>query len=48
MLKARFGADLDPLIRRLLPFVARTRVHPDVLTLLGVALATLAGVAFAL
>lgn len=48
MLKARFGADLDPLIRRVLPFVARTRVHPDVLTLLGVALATLAGVAFAL
>ena len=48
MLKARFGADLDPLIRRVLPFVARTRVHPDVLTLLGVALATLSGVAFAL
>lgn len=47
MLKARFGADLDPLIRRVLPFVARTRVHPDVLTLLGVALAGVAGTAFA-
>ena len=47
MIKARFGADLDGRIQRLFPFLARLRVHPDVLSLLGLAVSLAAAVAFA-
>jgi CDP-diacylglycerol--glycerol-3-phosphate 3-phosphatidyltransferase len=47
LIKARFGADVDQVIHRLFPWVARLRVRPDTLTLLGVALAAGSGIAFA-
>ncbi len=45
MIKARFGSDVDQVVHRLFPWVARLRVRPDTLTLLGVGLAALAAVA---
>lgn len=48
MLKARFGSDLDPLVRRVFPFVTRLRVSPDTLTAIGVGAAVVAGTSFAL
>jgi CDP-diacylglycerol--glycerol-3-phosphate 3-phosphatidyltransferase len=48
VIKARFGADTDRMVRRLLPFLSRWRIKPDLLTALGVALSALAGVAFGL
>ena len=47
MLKGRVGTNFDQVIHRLLPWVARVRVHPDVLSLGGVVIACGAGVAFA-
>jgi CDP-diacylglycerol--glycerol-3-phosphate 3-phosphatidyltransferase len=47
VLKARFGAQTDRIIQRMLPFLARLRVRPDSLTLLGVAFSAAAAVAFA-
>lgn len=47
MIKAVFGQDFDRVVRRAFPFVTRIRVHPDVLTLLGVAISGLAAWAFA-
>lgn len=48
MIKSRFGAGFDPVIHRILPFLARLRTHPDTLTLIGVGLAAVTGVIFAL
>jgi phosphatidylglycerophosphate synthase len=48
VLKSRFGAHSDRIVHRLLPFLARLRVQPDTLTLLGVAFSVGAAVAFAL
>ncbi len=47
MIKARFGEDLDRAVHRVFPFLARTRISPDALTLLGMAVSLVAGVAFA-
>jgi phosphatidylglycerophosphate synthase len=47
VIKARFGEDLDRAVHRLFPFVARTRVPPDALTLLGMGVSVVAGAAFA-
>ena len=47
MLKAKFGTDLDRTLLRILPFLGRTQVRPDTLTLTGVAISGLAAVAFA-
>jgi CDP-diacylglycerol---glycerol-3-phosphate 3-phosphatidyltransferase len=47
MIKERLGTDLDRLIVRVLPFVARLRVHPDTLTSLGAGISVLAAAAFA-
>ena len=47
MIKALFGRDFDGVVRRVFPFVSRIRVHPDVLTLLGVGASGLAAWAFA-
>ncbi len=47
MLKARFGTDLDSVVRRVFPFVARLRVKPDTLTVAGGAASALAAFAFA-
>jgi phosphatidylglycerophosphate synthase len=46
VIKGRMGSDFDRVILRVLPFVARLRVQPDLLTILGVAIAFGAGVAF--
>ncbi len=48
MIKARLGEDLDRAIRRLFPFVGRLRVSPDVLTVGGVLVSCVTGIAFAL
>jgi CDP-diacylglycerol--glycerol-3-phosphate 3-phosphatidyltransferase len=47
VIKARFGSNLDSVVLRLLPFVARLRVHPNTLTFLGVVLSLAAAGAFA-
>ena len=47
MIKAAFGQDFDQVVRRVFPFVARIRVRPDVLTLIGVGVSGLAALAFA-
>lgn len=47
MIKAAFGQDFDRVVRRIFPFVSRIRVHPDVLTLIGVGVSALAAWAFA-
>lgn len=47
MLKGRIGTNFDEVIHRLLPWVARIRVHPDVLSLAGVVISAGAGVSFA-
>jgi len=47
VIKAAFGQDFDQVVRRVFPFVARIRVHPDVLTLSGVGVSVLAALAFA-
>lgn len=47
MIKARVGANFDRVVLGILPFVARIRLRPDTLTLIGVALSLVAGVAFA-
>lgn len=47
MLKARLGSDLDRLVLRVVPFVAKIRLHPNTLTLLGVAVSVAAAWAFA-
>ena len=47
MIKARFGEDLDKTVHRVFPFLARTRVSPDVLTLIGMGVSFVAGLAFA-
>lgn len=47
MIKARFGPELDGILLRTFPFLARVRLHPDVLTGLGVAVSLLAGAAYA-
>ena len=46
MLKARFGSDLDRIVLRVFPFVRRIPLHPNSLTLIGVALSVAAAVAF--
>ena len=46
MIKARFGADLDQVVHRVLPFLDRVRIKPDTLTLMGVAVSFLAACAF--
>lgn len=48
MIKARLGTDLDRVIHRVFPFVAKVGLRPDTLTLLGVATSALAAVAFGL
>jgi len=48
VLKERFGTELDEKLVRMLPFLARTRVRPDALTLTGVGVSCAAAVAFAL
>ncbi len=48
MLKQKFGTDLDGKLVRMLPFLARTRIPPDVFTLIGVGVSCLAAIAFAL
>jgi CDP-diacylglycerol--glycerol-3-phosphate 3-phosphatidyltransferase len=48
VLKSRFGAQSDRIVQRVLPFLARLRVQPDTLTLLGVAFSAAAAVAFGL
>jgi phosphatidylglycerophosphate synthase len=47
VIKARFGVELDRILLRAFPFLARVRLHPDVLTALGVAASLLAGAAYA-
>lgn len=47
MIKARFGSDFDQVVHRILPFVARIRLHPNTLTLIGVGVSALAAAAFA-
>jgi CDP-diacylglycerol--glycerol-3-phosphate 3-phosphatidyltransferase len=47
VLKSRFGPQTDRIIQRMLPFLARLRVRPDTLTLLGVAFSAASAVAFA-
>jgi phosphatidylglycerophosphate synthase len=47
VIKARFGEDLDRAVRRVFPFLARTRVPPDALTLVGMGVSLVAGIAFA-
>ena len=47
MIKAAFGQDFDRVVRRVFPFLARVRVHPDVLTMIGVGVSGVAAVAFA-
>lgn len=47
MIKARFGTDVDQVVHRLFPWVARVRIRPDTLTLLGVAFAAGAALYFA-
>ncbi|MCP4004042.1 MAG: CDP-alcohol phosphatidyltransferase family protein [bacterium] len=47
MIKSRMGADLDQTVRRIFPFVARLRIHPDVLTLVGAFVSGIAAVALA-
>ncbi len=46
MIKSAFGQDFDRVVLRIFPFLTRVRVHPDVLTLLGVVVSGLAAVAF--
>ncbi len=47
MIKARLGADFDRVVLGVFPFVARIRVRPDTLTLLGVGVSLVAGALFA-
>jgi phosphatidylglycerophosphate synthase len=47
VLKAKFGTDLDAALLRFLPFLARTRIRPDTLTVAGVGLSLAAAAAFA-
>jgi phosphatidylglycerophosphate synthase len=47
VIKARFGEDLDRAIHRVFPFVTRTRISPDALTVVGVGVSAVAGYAFA-
>lgn len=47
MIKARLGAALDPVVQRMFPFLSRVRLSPDTLTVIGVVLAVIAGLAFA-
>jgi CDP-diacylglycerol--glycerol-3-phosphate 3-phosphatidyltransferase len=47
VIKARFGSDADKVIHRVFPFVAKIRIGPDALTLLGVLGSFFAGAAFA-
>jgi archaetidylinositol phosphate synthase len=47
VIKARFGEDLDRAVHRVFPFLSRTRVSPDALTLVGMAVSFAAGIAFA-
>lgn len=47
MIKARLGQDFDRTVLRVFPFVARIRIHPDLLTLVGVGVSVAAGAAFA-
>jgi phosphatidylglycerophosphate synthase len=46
VIKAQFGEEIDRLVLRVFPFLRRTRLKPDSLTLMGVALSALAGAAF--
>ncbi len=48
MIKARFGSDVDALVHRVLPFVAKIPLSPDTLTLVGVGVSGGAALAFAL
>jgi CDP-diacylglycerol--glycerol-3-phosphate 3-phosphatidyltransferase len=48
VLKSRFGAHSDRIVHRVLPFLARLRIRPDTVTLLGVAFSVGTAVAFAL
>ena len=48
MLKAKFGTNLDGKLVRILPFLSRTRIRPDTLTLTGVGISCVAAIAFAL
>jgi phosphatidylglycerophosphate synthase len=48
VIKAQFGEQIDRLVLRVFPFLKRTRLKPDSLTLMGVALSALAGSAFVL
>jgi phosphatidylglycerophosphate synthase len=48
VLKSRLGTDFDAVVHRMLPFLARLRIRPDTLTLLGVAFSVGAALLFAL
>jgi archaetidylinositol phosphate synthase len=48
LIKKVFGRDFDRVVTRVFPFVPRIRVHPDILTLCGVAVSGLAAWAFAM
>lgn len=47
MIKSVFGHRLDPWVRRLLPFLFRRPVNPNLLTVLGTSVSLAAAVAFA-
>jgi CDP-diacylglycerol--glycerol-3-phosphate 3-phosphatidyltransferase len=47
LLKARFGHDFDARIARLLPFLFHPRVHPNALSLVGLAVSVAGAAAFA-
>ena len=47
MLKARFGSEIDSIVLRVFPFVSRLPLHPNTLTLIGVAFSLAAALAFA-
>lgn len=46
MLKARVGTDFDRVVHRVLPFLKRVRLHPDLITLAGVGASGVAAALF--
>ena len=48
MIKSRFGDSVDGVIHRLLPFLFRRRVNPNLLTVLGALISLLAAAVLAL
>ena len=47
MIKARLGADFDRVVKRVFPFLEQLRLSPDTLTVAGVIVSGVSGVAFA-